>query len=105
MIESLADQHDICARLHKFLDFLNPFLFQVRLQLILKELLPQQVETVTGHAPEHVMHYACCKFAVGSVKKRPQNRHQEDQAAAAKPFGKGLRIPGKECHRPDDGQV
>src|SRR5262252_8833883 len=51
------------------------------------------------------MYYAGCELAVRSVQKRTHHSHQEDKSPPAKALGKGLSVPGKECHWPDDGQV
>src|SRR5215467_8816182 len=51
------------------------------------------------------MYYAGCELAVRSVQKRTQHGHQEDKSPPAKALGKGLSVPGKECHWPDDGQI
>jgi hypothetical protein len=45
------------------------------------------------------------ELAVRSVKKRTQQRHQEDEAASPEALGKCLRIPRKKGDRPDYGQV
>ena len=101
----LAHQNHISAGLHEFLYLLNALFFQVRLQLVLEIFFAQQIQAVAGDAAQHGVHHARGEFAIGGIKKRAQQGHQENQAAPAEALGKGLGVPGKEGHRPDDGQV
>jgi len=45
------------------------------------------------------------EFSIRRVEEWAQYGHQEDEAAASEALGEGLRIPGKERHRPDHRQV
>src|SRR5579871_2423904 len=105
VLERLAHQHDLGTGLHQFPHLLNTGLFQVRLQLVLKELFAQQVEAVARYAAEYGVDYARGKFPVRGVQKRAQQRHQEDQATAPEALCERLSIPGKERHWPDNRQV
>src|ERR1700733_16112621 len=77
----------------------------MRLQLVLEELFAKKVQSVASDASQDGMHGPRSKLAVCGIKKRAQDRHGEDQTAAAKALGKRLGVPSKERHRPDHGQV
>ena len=79
--------------------------FEARFQLVLEVLLAEKVQAVAGHPSQGSVNYARSEFTVGGVKKRAQRGHQKDQPTSPKAFGKGLGVPGKECHRLDHGQV
>jgi len=91
--------------LHKLSNRLNPTLLQSGLQLVLEVFFPEKIETIAGHAAQDRMYDARGKLPIQGIEKGAQHSHQEDQAAAAEALGERLGVPGKECHRPDHGQV
>src|ERR1700684_1611367 len=76
----------------------------MRLQLVLEELFAEQVQAVASDAAQDGMHGPRSKLAVCGIKKRAQDRHGEDQTAAAKALGKRLGVPSKDAHRPPQGK-
>jgi hypothetical protein len=105
VIESLANQHNVCPRSHKFLNLFNAFLFEMRLQFVLEELFSQQIQAIAGYAPKNGMDDAGGKFAIGCIKERAQHRHQEDQTSAPKTVRESLSIPREEGDRSDHSQI
>ena len=105
VLQSLAYQNDFRSGFYQLLHLTHAALFQLRLQLVLKEFLTQQIQAIASHSAQDGMDCPGSKLAIRGIKKRSQQRHQEDLPPPPESFGKGLRIPGKESHRPDYGQV
>ena len=105
VLQPLAHQHNVRPGFHQLLHLANAPFFEARLQLVEEELFPEQVKTVAGDSAQHSMHRAGSKLAVRGIKKRPQQRHQEDLPAPPEALGEGLGIPGKKGHGFDHGQV
>jgi hypothetical protein len=79
--------------------------FEARFQLVEKELFAEQVQPVPRNSAKNGMHRPRGTFAIRGIKKRPQKGHQKDEPAPPEALGKRLRIPGKERHRLDHGEV
>ena len=105
VIQRLANQNHICPGLHQFPYLLRAPALEVRFQFVLEVFLAEQIEPIPGHPAKDGVHHPGSKLAVGRVENRAKNSHQEDQPAATEASCKCLRIPRKESHRPDHGQV
>src|SRR6266700_1694689 len=70
--QSLADQHHFRAGTGQFFKPLHPVWLQIRLQLVLKVFITQQVEPVAAYASQDGMHDAGRKSSVCKIEKRPQ---------------------------------
>ncbi len=105
VLERLADQNHVGAGFHKLLHCPNTFWLQARLELVLKILFSQKVQTVAGYAAQDCVDDTGGELAVGGIKNGAQHGHQKDEAPTPEALGEGLRIPGEERHRPDHGQV
>lgn len=83
----------------------NSFWLQARLELVLKILFSQKVQTVPCDTAENGVNDPRGELSVGGIEKWAQHGHQKDESATPEALGEGLRIPGEERHRPDDSQV
>ena len=75
MIQTLADQHHLSARIDQSSKFFHACSFQLRLQLVLEIFLAQQIEAVAADATQYGVNHSRREHPVRSVQKRTQQSH------------------------------
>ena len=105
MVQAMAHQHYIRARLHQRLKPSDQFLVQMRFPLVLEKFLAQQIQPVTADPAQHSMHHSRSKNSVHQIKNRTQHCHRQHHSTPQHAPQKTLGIGSEKGERPDGGQL